>query len=736
MRARGRTTCGRFRCSGGTDGSSLSVLGGGGVSGALSQRLTRDGSLVEVDESEVLDAGTYTLELSFTPGNGNRYLPATGQRVVTVAKRTVTVTPVNRFKLVGDPDPAFTAVSSGLLAGDAGIELDEPIGVGRAPGQAGEAVGQYAIRSTGGGHKNYAFEHEDGILYVGAVSVDTPADGELDRDDPITCACEGLAPGMEVSVSLFSHPVLLGTDTVDADGECPLLAGLTIPDDFPGGEHDLVILIEDGDADALDGPITLSSAVTVSDPSQGDDSDDGADDDGFGGRTLPPAPNDPVTTVDPTAGTDTSPTPESESGLLSELNPPSVPAGDLLVGNGGSTSSDSRTPPGGSGGTRSGTGPGSVRIGGAGVGDGTRITMDLGPRGGTTDIAADASFAAVVAASRAFATVGLDELAQESFRGFAPGTGIRIEVIGARSSARFVLTEVDLVDAFVAARVLSRSAEFQAADFARITDIRPVESLSRSTIPAWTSAQREDANDQFAASRLSQPVMLADVDVSRFTQWVQVSGEVAGYLPGSTVHLAATSEPVVLASAVVQRDGTATISGALPVELLGLGEHRIRFVGTRVFDGLSVDGDGEIQLSAEVLAEIDRFDRGTDATVIVYGLNGAGGSHVSLRIVPLDPNPPWWTLLVVIAVGALGLRARRRGRLQTTWRQGATVSAVLVATVPAIVLGWFATTTIVAVVGGVVALLLAVAVPVVQPRTEDPAEIDGLDDQDLVDLQF
>lgn len=89
-------------------------------------------------------------------------------------------------------------------------------------------------------------------------------------------------------------------------------------------------------------------------------------------------------------------------------------------------------------------------------------------------------------------------------------------------------------------------------------------------------------------------------------------------------------------------------------------------------------------------------------------------------------------------IGACAAFASGRSCHQTQRcaQQGATAGAILVAAVPAIVLGWYATTTIVAVVDAVVALLLAVAVPVVRPRTDDPAEMDGLDAQDLVDLQL
>ena len=153
---------------------------------------------------------------------------------------------------------------------------------------------------------------------------------------------------------------------------------------------------------------------------------------------------------------------------------------------------------------------------------------------------------------------------------------------------------------------MGRSAEYQAADFARITAVRPLDSAPSGPAPTWSPEQRQDAADQFAASRLAQPSLISDLDTSPYTQWVQVDGEVSGYRPGSTLHLAVTSEPVVLASVMVGRDGTASISAVVPIELLGIGEHRIRFVGTRVFDGLSVDDDGEIQLPAAVLEQIDR----------------------------------------------------------------------------------------------------------------------------------
>ena len=76
----------------------------------------------------------------------------------------------------------------------------------------------------------------------------------------------------------------------------------------------------------------------------------------------------------------------------------------------------------------------------------------------------------------------------------------------------------------------------------------------------------------------------------------------------------------------------------------------------------------------------------------------------------------------MLAVGATGLRARRRDRLATAWHRRGAAVAVLVSAAPAVVLGWLASTTVVALVGTGVALLLAAAVPVVRPRVDAPAD--------------
>ena len=710
---------------------------GGTVAGEFSRSWVRDGATFAIDMGERLAAGDYTIRLAFIPDQGNRYGSVAGvDRTVRVLPRPVTVTPQTLFKLVGMPDPTFTVTRSGFLAGDESLPLTDPIVVGRAAGQDGEAIGRYSIVGSGGALPNYTFVHETAEIVVGAVSVDVPGSGELERDQVLACTCEGLVEGMEVTVTLFSDPVVLGTALVDADGSCPELAALDpVPsaDVLPDGDHTLVVSIAENGTGVLGGgaPLELSAPVALLGSGSGSrsvvDPEDPTPPVNGTGTPPPTPPGTPNGAADPVppAGTPPAGTPPAGTTLAGPSGPvtrgpvvPTVRDADVVPsegaggrpGGGGSTGTDVVRP-----------GPGT---GAQPPAAGGRITLDVGAGRPGVTIDPGAPLASLLAEVRSAVTVRLDALAGESLSGFAPGTAARVEVIGARSGARFVLTDLGAVDGAVLVVALERSMAVQATDFARIEGVRVVGAPRSIGTAAWSDEQRVQVDDLFAASRLPRPRSLAEVDLSGVRTWVEVTGRVDGYLPGSTVHLTATSDPIVLASTTVDRHGTALVSGLLPVEVLGLGEHRLRLVGTRVFDGVDVDGDGEIRLSADVLAEIDRFDRGTDATVVVYGLNGSGGSHVSLRIVPLDPVPPWWTLLVVGLVGLLVLRARRVGRVNGGRRIGAAVSVVLVSAAPAVVLGWLATTTVVAVVGLVAAVVLAALVPVLRPE-DDASEVDA-----------
>ncbi len=304
-------------------------------------------------------------------------------------------------------------------------------------------------------------------------------------------------------------------------------------------------------------------------------------------------------------------------------------------------------------------------------------------------------------------------LLAEELGGFQPGTTTTVEILGARTGARFVVTETSAIDTVTLVRAMRTSIEAQRSDFFAINEVAPA--TEPIPAPEWNEQQRSTANDLFTRSGLPAPRTLAEFDTSQFTSWVFVSTEASTYAPGTTVYLTLTSQPVVLAEAVVDEDGEVSISGTLPAEILEAGEHRVRLVGIRALDGVSVADDGSIVVSDELMNEIERFDLGTQSTIAVVGTNPTGDTHAAIRIIPLVPVAPWW-LLWFIALGLIivviatwrGWFHRGRGRLIASL-------IVLASAIPAVIGGWLSTVTTVT-WWGVGLGLLGAAMSALQPR--------------------
>jgi hypothetical protein len=288
----------------------------------------------------------------------------------------------------------------------------------------------------------------------------------------------------------------------------------------------------------------------------------------------------------------------------------------------------------------------------------------------------------------------LADVRGERLTGFEPETVLCVEVIGARTTARFVLTSLTGVDQVILLQQLERSSRDNRSDFAGIDSVHT--GSPSDSFRLWESEEASEAADVFTFSRLAPPArqdaLLGDGPYT----WLSVESSVAGYLPGSVVYLTATSDPIVFGEAIVGDDGHALISGDVAVELLGVGEHRLRVVGTRSFLDISADSEGEIRLPQRILDEIALFDLGTDATIIVTGNNPNGGVHTVMRVVPLDPVSPWWTLWVIGWTAFLVLLARLRGFIRGFVEKSVASGAVVVSMIPALYLGWTSTVTSVA----------------------------------------
>ena len=274
----------------------------------------------------------------------------------------------------------------------------------------------------------------------------------------------------------------------------------------------------------------------------------------------------------------------------------------------------------------------------------------------------------------------------ERFDGFAPGSGVIVEVTGARTGAQFVVSTVIGLNGLTIIEAIAESrarldAEFAAVDGSKL-DANPD---GGNVIGGLPSA---DAFQVFSDSGLGRPITVGQLDVGAAAEWLSVTAHVNGYVPGTVVYLAVTTSPVIVGAALVSTRGTAELAGLVPTDLLDTGGHNLRIVGIRQLSGITADADGTVTISDAAMAEIRRFDLGTQATVRLVGANGTGGSYYVVRIVPLNPDAPWWTVLVLGLLGltfSAGIAFARTYRRRTTFT--VSIALALLTLLPEIA-GW------------------------------------------------
>lgn len=628
----------------------------------------------------------------------------------TITKRPITFTVEDHARFVDASDPDNWSIA----------ETETGEGVGRVPGETRSQVlgndfsvtkGTKTVVSGGVDYipltlntpnpsGNYAITKVSGRLFLASVTFTVQAEpgSNILTDREVECTCEGFQPGT-ATFEINSIRTFLATVPVDADGNCASTT-VPIPDSVVAGDHNLVLTgrFPTGEVAVQTRPVTLRAPVTATGP----DPDPNA---------PPPTPNTPSL---PPGGPKSSPLVVPIVPGPSASPPPgfrAVPA-PLPADPAGQT-----TPPQteNQGGVQAPNGSGQTD--GANVPDqrgqsplasiiersqSPENTFDLGVEGvGPAQLVGNGS------SSRA-GTRTVGEIREERLGGFDPGTALRVEVIGSRTTARFVISTLTGLDELVLIEQITRSSAGNRTDFAGLDSI----GIGSPTGPQnpWSIDERESAYDLFSYSRLATPTKQSDLLGSSSYTWLNVEKGVKGYLPGSTIYLTATSSPVVFGEAQVSPNGEAIVTGDLAVELLGLGEHRIRVIGTRVFEDIQVDADGEVIIPDFVLEQILLFDMGTDATVIVTGNNPTGGVHTVMRVVPLDPVSPWWTLWVIAWTALLLLLARLRGMIRTFMEKSMAGGAVLVSSIPALYLGWTTTVTQVAWWGLLMGLGLSLAV--------------------------
>jgi uncharacterized repeat protein (TIGR02543 family) len=240
----------------------------------------------------------------------------------------------------------------------------------------------------------------------------------------------------------------------------------------------------------------------------------------------------------------------------------------------------------------------------------------------------------------------LSELSREVQRGFAPNVPVTIELVGARTTGQFLIIPGEILDPLAVSTALRESTARTATDFASIGNATSVPAPTRNqnlVVGQLTTEMIKTLKE----SKLLNPLTVDQLDIPENTSWIRITADVSTYKPGSEVYLVVTSQPIIFGVQKVGLNGTAEISGLLPLQALQSGGHAVRVVGTRYIEGAYADENGEIALTSAALGEIQKFDMGTQATVKLIGPNSTGGNHLVIREVALDNPIPWWTLWIV-----------------------------------------------------------------------------------------
>jgi len=318
----------------------------------------------------------------------------------------------------------------------------------------------------------------------------------------------------------------------------------------------------------------------------------------------------------------------------------------------------------------------------------TPVTPKIAPNvkpSATPSAAATPAPAAAPAVSTGQRSVG--EIASESIGGFKPGAGLRIEVTGSRISGQFVVSPASIADPVALATAIEESTSRTKSNFAQVNSVVPATTAPQSN-QIFDTPITTKVSDVFAASGLEKPRTVGDLKPSTKQKWLSVDASVSSYVPGSTVYLVVTTQPTILGSATVGKDGKANLEGLLPVDLLDAGGHNIRLVGTRLIDGVSADDAGNITLDDSAITEIKKFDEGTKATVALYGKSSAGSTMSAIREVYLDKVVAWWTVWLAAGIALLALLIRfLRG--PAGFRRRLTTGIIAFAGgIPAFIIGW------------------------------------------------
>lgn len=116
----------------------------------------------------VLNAGTQTLSVTFTPADTASFLPVSTTVSLVVEKAPLTIAAVNQSKVYGAALPEPEASYTGFVNSDTAASLDTPVVLAHTA-TAASPVGTYAITASGASDANYDITHVNGTLTITAA---------------------------------------------------------------------------------------------------------------------------------------------------------------------------------------------------------------------------------------------------------------------------------------------------------------------------------------------------------------------------------------------------------------------------------------------------------------------------------------------------------------------------------------------------------------------------------------
>lgn len=561
---------------------------------------------------------------------------------ITVTQRPISLVVASASRLLNTPNPSFAITIGGTLAG--GDTLATAAGAPVASvSLPAEGPGAFPVTlSNLTGSPNYDITEVPGLLYIASLEIGVQVADEPDENDiPILtsdlveCECAGLKPGSEATLTIYSTPTVLQTVTVADDGTCPLLKG-SVPADIEPGTHTLEVsgVFPNGDLARVEVPIVVPEQY---------------------------APPIVVVTQSPTEES-----PRRAPGLFAFLIEAAQTGAVRAV----------PAPPV------------------------TAIPELPGPA--TTDETLPACVApgTITAESTAQRTVvdrrevSLEQLSTENLSGLRLDCSITVTVVGSRTTSRMVLTSLQALDALWAPGIVTRSGRHHERDFASAALAPP--SIAESPVLRSQELFESVMARTLGDSRLGQGAVMDPRLVAREQSWVSMSVTGSTYVPGSIVFAVVTSDPLVLAQALVPSSGEVTLEVNVPLSTLASGEHRVRLVGERSWPDMVIIEGGRPVVTPETLAEIAHFDADTVATLVLHGTGHDGNAHQIVRAVALEAPPAWWTLWILLGAVLSGYALRFIPLRRSPARRLASVALAAGGALPGIIIGWLSTVTIVA----------------------------------------